>query len=128
MAVHYPTKELKEASESKPIISFIPDEDGRDPDPAWDHVARSVWPTTIEGITSRDTLAEVLMYASNDEVLNDAAPQAVIVMSRMCQRLKGSEWMDKWLWDNQLKLKKKVDYNRKNYGAGFFSRLWRKMW
>ena len=128
MSVYYPTKELKEASESKPIISFIPDEDGRDPDPAWDHVARSVWPTTIEDVTSRDTLAEVLMYASNDPTLCDASPEAIIVMSRMCQRLKGRGWMDKWLWDNQLKVKKKVDYNRKNFGKGYLSRLWRKIW
>jgi len=125
--VFYPTKTLKDASKDKPIVSFIPDEDGRDPNPAWDHVARSVWPSTLEDISSRETLANVLMYASNDPTLCEADSHAVIVMARMCQMLMGRTWTDKWLWDNQHSLKKRVKFNKKNYG-GFFGGFWRKLW
>ena len=123
--IFYATEELKQASMEKPVVSHIP-EGGRDPDPSWDHIARSIWPTTLEDKTSREALANELMFATNDPTLNEAAPMAVIIMARMCQRMMGDDWMKRWLWDNQFKLKRRVAYNRKNYGVGFFGRLWRK--
>jgi hypothetical protein len=122
----YLTEELKKASISKPLISHIP-EDGRDPDPSWDHMSRSIWPSTLEDRSSREALANELMYATNDPTLREAAPVAVIIMARMCQRMMGDMWTEKWLWDNQFKLKKRVDYNRRNYGVGFIGKLLRKI-
>ena len=123
--VFYPTKKLKEASKNKPIISYIP-EDGRDPDPSWDHISRSLWPTTLENVSSRQALSEILMYACNDPTIEGASPQTAIIMARMCQRLMGRSWMERWLWDNQMGLKKRVAKNHANYGKGFFSRWWQK--
>jgi hypothetical protein len=124
--VFYPTKELKDAA-SKPVASYIP-EDGRDPDPAWDHISRSLWPSTLEGKTSRESLADILMYSCNDPTLAEASPTTAIVLARMCQRLMGDTWTNKWLWDNQIQLKKRTKYNRRNYGVGFFGKFWRKYW
>jgi hypothetical protein len=121
----YPTEELKKASLMKPIVSYIP-EDGKDPDPSWDVIARSLWPSTVDEKTSREALAHELMFATYDPTLRDVAPTVVIVMSRMCQRLMGDVWMDRWLWDNQFILKRRIDYNRRQFGVGFISKFFRK--
>jgi len=124
----FPTEALKKAKESKPITSYIP-EDGRDPNPMWDDVARSLWPATKEKQTDREALAEVLMWASYDDTVLGAAPTAGIAMSRMAQRLMGNEWMHRWVRENQHPLRRRISINKREFGGmkkmfkNFFSSL-----
>jgi len=115
-SVFYPTEALKVASEHKPISSYIPD-DGRDPNPAWDVVARSVWPATKYGQKDREALAEVLMWACNDDVVLGATPSAGIVMARMVQSLMGNAWMDRWVRDNYGPMGQRIRNNQRMYGG-----------
>lgn len=110
------TEELKKAKEQKPITSYIPD-DGRDPNPAWDEVARALWPATREQQTARESLADILMYAINDDTVLGASPNAGIAMARMCQNLMGNAWMDSWLILNQNTLRSRIRTNKNNYGG-----------
>lgn len=123
-AVFFPTEKLKKAREQKPITSYIP-EDGRDPNPAWDDVARSVWPATRENQTHREAMASALMWAIYDDTVTGAAPNAAIILARMCQRLMGNEWMEMWLLLNQNPLRQRVSINRRNFGGAkkFFRNL-----
>jgi hypothetical protein len=124
----FPTEALKRAKELKPITSYIP-EDGRDPNPMWDDVARSLWPAAKENQTDREALAEVLMWASYDDTVLGAAPTAGIMMSRMAQRLMGNEWMKRWAWENQHPLRRRISINKREFGGmkktfkNFFSSL-----
>jgi len=114
--VFYPTEALKRAREQKPIVSYIP-EDGQDPDPAWDVVAKRLWPATRENQTSRESLADVLMWACNDDTVLGASPNAGIVMARMVQNLMGNAWMDHWVRDNYGPLQRKISINKQYYGG-----------
>lgn len=114
--IFYPTEALKKASERRPVTSYIP-EDGRDPNPAWDEIAKAVWPATREGQKSREALADVLMWACNDDVVLGASPNAGIVMARMVQNLMGNEWMDRWLRDNSGPLRRKITLHRREFGG-----------
>jgi hypothetical protein len=124
----FPTEVLKKAKELKPITSYIPD-DGRDPNPMWDAVARALWPATKEGQTDREALAEVLMWASYDDTVLGAAPTAGIAMARMVQLLMGNEWMKRWVWENQHPLRRRISINKREFGGmkkmfkNFFSSL-----
>jgi len=99
MEKFFPTTELKEASENKPIVGYLP-EDGRDPNPAWDLVANAVWPATKENQTAREALADAFMVASNTASVYNDARNAALIMARMSQILMGKSWVDRWLWDN----------------------------
>jgi hypothetical protein len=112
----FPTEVLKKVKEVKPIMAYIP-EDGRDPNPMWDEVARSLWPATKEKQKDREALAEVLMWAAYDDTVLGAAPCAGIVMSRMAQRLMGNEWMERWQWDNYHPLRRKISFNKREFGG-----------
>lgn len=124
----FPTETLKKAKEQKPITSYIP-EDGRNPDPAWDVVARVLWPPSRENQTSRESLADVLMWAIYDDVVLGAAPNASIAMARMVQNLMGNAWMERWVKDNQAPLRRRIGIHRREYGGvkkmfkDFFSSL-----
>ena len=124
----FPTEALKKAREKKPITAYIP-EDGRDPNPAWDEVARVIWPATRENQTAREALADVLMLAVNDETVLGASPNMGVVLARMCQNLMGNEWMEMWLLLNQNRLRQRISINRRRYGGtkkffkNFFSSL-----
>ena len=112
----FPTEALKKAREQKPIMSYIP-EDGRDPNPVWDEIARSVWPATKEKQTNREALADVFMWAIYDDTVLGACPNAGIAMSRMAQRLMGNEWMNNWLRDNQNPLRRRISINKRDFGG-----------
>lgn len=112
----YPTEALKRTQERKPITSYIT-EDGRDPNPAWDEVARVMWPPTREKQTARESLAEELMWAIYDDTVVGAAPNAGIAMARMCQNLMGNAWMENWLRFNVDPLRNRIKRNRQNYGG-----------
>ena len=112
----FPTEALKKQRERKPITAFIP-EDGRDPNPAWDAVARSVWPATRENQTDRESLANALMYACYDDTVLSAAQDAGIIMARMVQSMMGRAWVDRWLKDNYFNLSRRIDRNRREYGG-----------
>ena len=114
--IFFLTETLKKKKDQKPITSYIP-EDGKDPNPAWDEIARSIWPATRERQTHREALAHVIMWAIHDDTILGAAPCAGIAMSRMAQRLMGDAWMKRWLRDNLNPLRKRVAINRKNYGG-----------
>lgn len=124
----FPTEALKKAREARPITSYIP-EDGRDPNPMWDMVARSVWPATKEKQTDREALADVFMWAIYDDTVLGAVPSAGIAMARMAQRMMGNAWMDRWLWENQHPLKRRITINKREFGGmkrmfkNFFSSL-----
>jgi hypothetical protein len=112
----FPTEHLKKARERKPITSYIPD-DGRDPNPMWEELAKSVWPATREKQTNREALADVLMWACQDDTVLGAAPNAGIVMSRMAQRLMGNEWMERWHKDNHHQLRRRISVHKHQYGG-----------
>lgn len=121
----FPTEELKIRSEKQPITSYIPD-DGRDPDPAWDVVARSLWPATRENMSHRESLASTLMYAVYDETIQLASRDTSVITSRMVQTLMGRAWMDRWLRDNYFDVSKRVEHNRRVHGGAatrFLKRL-----
>jgi hypothetical protein len=120
----YPTKKLKEAGEKKPIMSYIP-ENGCDPNPAWDDVARSVWPSTKEHQTHREAMASALMWSIYDDTVGGAAPNAAIILARMCQRLMGDEWMEMWLLINRNPLTRRISDNKRKFGGAkkFFKNL-----
>jgi len=122
-APFFPTEALKKAHEQKPITSYLPENDGRDPNPMWEDVARSVWPATRENQTSREALADVLMWAVYDETILSASPNAGIAMSRMIQRLVGSKWTRDWLRDNRGALQRRIKLNRQEYGG--FKRMFK---
>jgi hypothetical protein len=112
----YPTEALKRTRERKPITSYIT-EDGRDPNPAWDEIARVMWPPTREKQTARESLAEELMWAIYDDTVIGAAPNAGIAMARMCQNLMGNAWMENWLRFNIDPLRSRIKRNRQHYGG-----------
>jgi len=122
-APFFPTEALKKAHEQKPITSYLPESDGKDPNPMWEDVARSVWPATRENQTSREALADVLMWAVYDETILSASPNAGIAMSRMIQRLVGSKWTRDWLRDNRGALQRRIKLNRQEYGG--FKRMFK---
>jgi hypothetical protein len=121
----FPTETLKIQKERRPITAYIP-EDGRDPDPSWDTVARAVWPATKENQTNREALANSLMYACYDDTVLSAARDAGIIMVRMVQLMMGRTWMDRWLRDNQPGLSRRVSHNRREYG-GLFRKITRNL-
>lgn len=90
-------------------------------------MARSVWPATKEKQTSREALAEVLMWAINDDTILGAAPYAGIVMARMAQRLMGNEWMINWLKFNKTELKKRIVINKTNFGKSSITKMFKKL-
>lgn len=124
----FPTEALKKAREQKPIVSYIP-EDGRDPNPAWDEIARVLWPASRENQTARESLADILMFAIYDDTVLGAVPNAGIAMARMVQNLMGNAWMDRWLRDNQNPLRRRISINKRQFGGvkkvfkNFFSSL-----
>lgn len=124
--IFFLTETLKQKKDQKPITSYIP-EDGRDPNPLWDELARSIWPATRERQSHRESLADVLMWAIHDDTVLGAAPLAGIAMSRLAQRLMGDHWMKCWLRDNYRPLRRRLAVNKRNYGGaramlkGFFS-------
>lgn len=113
----FPTEALKVAHDQKPISSYLPEEDGRDPHPMWEEVARSIWPATKENQTSREALAEILMFAVLDNTVLYASPNAGIAMSRMIQRLVGDNWVENWLLRNHKQLRRKIEINKREYGG-----------
>jgi hypothetical protein len=118
----YPTEELKKAREKKPISSYIP-EDGRDPNPAWDEVARIMWPPTRENQSARESLAEQLMWAIHDDTILSASPNVGIALARMCQNLVGNAWMERWLVYNSSPLRDRIRFNRRTFGG--FNKLFK---
>jgi len=119
----FPTERLKATMEAKGIKSYIP-EDGRDPNPCWDEVARIAWPSSLENQTSRESLANQLMYAVYDDVISGACPEAAIIMSRMAQNLMGNQWMEDWLCKNEGVLRKRIRLHKRTYGSEFKLKLW----
>jgi len=115
-APFFPTEVLKQLKEKKPITTFIPD-DGRDPNPMWDEVARSLWPSTKENQTNRESLAETLMWAVCDDTILASSPEAGIVMARLVQQLMGNTWMKRWEWDNFHPLQRKTQFNKHHFGG-----------
>lgn len=98
--VPYVTLEVAKARDSRPSTAYLL-EDGRDPDPIWDTVARALWPATKEKQTHREALAHQLMqatYSSNDTDSLDR--DAAIIMARLTQLLMGKPWVERWVWDN----------------------------
>jgi hypothetical protein len=119
------TKKLAELKLKQMECTFYIPEDGRDPNPIWEEVSRSVWPSTQENQTDREALADVLMWACQDDVVLNACPNAGIVMSRMAQRLMGDSWMKRWLIDNYSPLRRRVNFHRREYGG--FKRMFKKL-
>lgn len=113
----FPTEALKKAHDQKPITSFLPEKDGKDPNPIWEDIARSIWPATREGQTNREALADILMWAVYDETILSASPNAGIAMSRMIQRLVGDDWVYAWLRDNRGALRRRIQINKREYGG-----------
>lgn len=111
------TEELKKAREEKPIKSYIPEEGGRDPNPAWDEVSRALWPATKEKQTDRESLAEVLMWTIYDDTVMSAARDSGVVMARLCQKLVGDGWMEQWLLVHQNSLRSRISLNKRRYGG-----------
>ena len=98
--VPFVTPEIAKAKEKRASSAYLL-EDGRDPDPIWDSVARSLWPATKEKQSHREALAHQLMkatYSSNDTdaLYRDAA----IIMARLTQLLMGKPWVERWVWDH----------------------------
>ncbi len=98
----FPTKELKDANDRKPI-QFIP-EDGKDVNSMWDVLAETVWPSTLVDKTHREVLADEIMSAIYAEE-SVPIPNIEIILARITQRLMGNEWMLKWI-DNNKKMPK----------------------
>lgn len=121
----FPTERLKITMEQKGITSYIP-EDGRDPNPCWDTVSRALWPSTIDNITNRESLAHQLMYGAYDEVVSGACPEAAVIMSRMAQNLMGNTWMQTWLFNNDGVLRRRIKIHKHQYGTGsnFKMQVW----
>lgn len=97
--VPYVTLEVAKAKEKRALTAYLL-EDGRDPDPIWDTVARALWPATKEKQTHREALAHRLMkatYSSNDSDALDR--DAAIIMARLTQLLMGKPWVERWVWD-----------------------------
>lgn len=111
------TEALKKAKEEKPITSYIPEEGGRDPNPAYDEVARALWPATKEKQTDREALAEVLMWSIYDDTVLSAARDSGVVMARLCQKLVGDGWMEHWILVHQNSLRSRVSLNKRRYGG-----------
>lgn len=132
----FPTERLKIVMEEKGIKNYIP-EDGRDPNPAWDHVARALWPSIWPSMAEekdeeqanrhRESLANQLMWGSYDEVVADIAPEAAIIMARMAQNLCGKTWMKNWVLKNEGTLRKRVKLHKQNYGDTIFQIIWKKI-
>ena len=98
--VPYVTPEIAKAKEKRALGAYLL-EDGRDPDPIWDTVARALWPATKERQTHREALANRLMtatYGSNDTETLDR--DAAIIMARFTQLLMGKPWVERWIWDH----------------------------
>jgi len=119
----FPTEQLKVTMEEKGIKSYIP-EDGRDPNPAWDVVARALWPSTLESQDHREALATQLMWGSYDDVVAGAAPEAAIIMARMAQLLCGKSWMDNWILCNEGVLRRRIKLHKQHFGGEFKIHTW----
>jgi len=122
-ASFFPTERLKIVMEEKGIRSYIP-EDGRDPNPQWDDVARALWPSTLESQNHREALATQLMWGSYDDVVAGAAPEAAIIMARMVLLLCGKSWMDNWILYNEGTLRRRIKLHKKNFGSEFKIHTW----
>lgn len=97
----YLTETLKKKMMEKPIISYIPD-DGKDPNPAWDLLARSVWPSSTETETDREAFANRLMKSIHNE--SEIGCETVIILSRMAQLLMGRTWVNDWLKNHYFEM------------------------
>jgi len=117
----YPTETLKKKMIEKPVTSYILD-DGRDPNPAWDVVARSIWPASVENKTDREALADRLMYSIHKE--DGLEYETLIIMSRMAQNLMGNEWMQNWLKNHYFEMRTtRVKKYRKSKVARLLDKL-----
>lgn len=120
--VPYVTPEIAKAREGRSSSAYLL-EDGRDPDPVWDTIARALWPATKEKQTHRESLADRLMkatYASNDTDTLDR--DAAIIMARLTQFLMGKPWVERWIWDHSRR--SLLHQRRTNRGViGFLQRL-----
>ena len=98
--VPFITPEVAKAREKRALTAYLL-EDGRDPDPIWDTVARALWPATKEKQTHREALAHQLMKATYSDNDSDALDRdAAIIMARLTQLLMGKPWVERWIWDH----------------------------
>jgi hypothetical protein len=97
-------------------------ESGHDPNPAWDYVCEVVWKTTARKHTKRETVADIFMWASNDDLLMMSNPDTAVMLGRMAMALVGKDWCDEWLYDHYAKLNKK-NRSQKMWYEGIAKRI-----
>ena len=113
--VPFMTPEMIKAKERRSANPYLLEE-GRDPNPIWDTVCRSIWPATREKQTHREAMSDRLMNAlyckTDDEVLDR---DAAIIMARLAQLLMGKPWMERWVWDHSHRAALR---QRRTHGTG----------